>query len=163
MTELLKQKPNIICDLDGVIALDGHRRPLIEGSWEAYFKALKNDEMNHSVVRLMHFMANTHTIFIITSRPELYRRETEQWLLDRYIRYDHLLMRSTEDTATGKQGWQHHTTDAELKQYHLSAHGLNPDNVMAVLEDRDEMVDMYRRLGYDTWQVHPQGEMYVPK
>ena len=164
MSNMLKQKENIISDLDGVIALDGPRRPLIEShGWKAYFKALGQDEMNQSVVRLLHFMNKVHTITIITSRPECYRNETERWLLDRYIPYDHLLMRPKEHTATGTQGWQHHMTDEELKQAHLAKQGLFPENTMCVLEDRQEMVDMYRRIGFDCWQVHPEGEMYVPK
>ncbi|WP_199268502.1 orotate phosphoribosyltransferase [Halomarina oriensis] len=48
--------------------------------------------------------------WLVTSRPEKYRPETEQWLADHHVEYENLVM--LEETAGGRQGRDSH---AEFK------------------------------------------------
>ena len=164
MVAKLKRKPNIIADLDGTLALEHHRRPQIAspGGWRSYFRGISQDPVNVSVHTLLHFMQTTHKIHIFTSRPEEYRQETEIWLLDNAIPFDVLDMRQAKDTNLDDGEWTKHRSDEDLKDEMLARYKLTPDNVAVVLEDRDAMVNFYRERGFDCWQVHPEGEMFIP-
>jgi hypothetical protein len=153
---------NIIVDLDGTLALERHRRHHIKKGWEYYFEHIHLDPVNESVLELLHAFEKTHDIFIFTSRPEQYRRVTEEWLQRHDVPFYIMEMRRPEDTNLEAGEWQKHKSDNDIKLEMIMRHQIGPANTMCVLEDRDEMVIFYRNLGFDCWQVHPQHELFVP-
>lgn len=158
----MKRKPNIIVDLDGTLALERHRRENILISWEEYFAHIHLDPVNEAVLQFLSVMDPEHDIFIFTSRPEQYRRVTLEWLEANNVPYDFMEMRSEEDTHLQDGCWQTVKSDDDVKLEMIMRYRLAPGNVMCVLEDRDQMCEFYRKLGFDCWQVHPQHELYVP-
>lgn len=126
----------IICDLDGTLALFGDRNP--------YDRPFENDEPNTQVVNLVRLMAAYARIVITSGRKEKYRTVTQQWLKVHDIPYHLLLMRPNDrldvKDSLLKRGWYESTLS---KMY----------NVLLVLDDRDQVVDMWRGLGLTCLQV----------
>jgi len=156
-------KNTLICDLDGTLALDDHRRPLIQShGWKAYFDACVDDVLNEPVARFLGMWVHQHPenkIVMLTGRCESQRAVTMSWLHNRDVSPDHLLMRPQgsydplavcEDTTDGK--W---TKDEEVKLAMIRQLDLRPENVICCLDDRDRMVVFWRELGFDCWQVRP--------
>lgn len=156
-------KNTLICDLDGTLALDDHRRPLIATKgWEAYFNACPDDVLNYPVaffLGMWHQWSGHHKTVILTGRCESQREATTKWLHDRGIDYDRLLMRPQDSydpkgTASDGSGG-HWTSDQQVKLAMIQQLGLSPENVFCCLDDRDCMVEFWRGLGFDCWQVRP--------
>lgn len=159
-------KTTLICDLDGTLALDDHRRPLIQSQgWKAYFDACVDDTLNEATATFVKLWAfhclhiDNGKIVILTGRCESQRAVTEEWLQKHGIPHDHLLMRPQdsydplavcEDTTDGK--W---TRDEDVKLAMIQELGLRPENVICCLDDRDRMVIFWREMGFDCWQVRP--------
>lgn len=156
-------KNTIICDLDGTLALDDHRRPLIQSQgWKAYFDACVDDTLNEpTAVFLGMWVRQSHAnqVVILTGRCESQREVTVNWLNANRIPCDHLLMRPqdsydpmavNEDTANG--AW---TKDEDVKLAMIKSLDLRPGNVLCCLDDRDRMVVFWRELGFTCWQVRP--------
>jgi phosphoglycolate phosphatase-like HAD superfamily hydrolase len=158
----MQRKQNIIVDLDGTLALERHRREHILQSWEHYFAHIHLDPVNEAVLEVLDAMNPTHDIFIFTSRPERYRQVTVNWLADNEVPYDFMEMRAEQDTHLDDGCWQTVKSDDDVKLEMIARYRLGPANVAFVLEDRDQMCDFYRALGFDCWQVHPQHELYAP-
>ena len=146
----------IIFDLDGCIADDRERQPLIDHSqpdpWEAYHKGCANDPLiNGHYITLAKAMEFIPAIF--TSRPEIVRGETQQWLekvagLDTKL----LFMRPNDDRAPS----------VELKERFLrkleQAYSPAYLDVAFALDDRREILDMYKRYSIPTVQTfYPEG------
>lgn len=122
-----------IFDLDGTLALIGSRNP---------YDASKchTDEINTVVKNII----NSYDIAIgCTGRPDIYREPTEKWLNDNEIKYKTLLMRPTSNK----------TPDSIMKYHLFDKHIRNNYNVTLVLEDRSNVVRMWRSLGLTTFQV----------
>lgn len=161
-------KGTIICDLDGTLAFDDHRRPLIPTKgWAAYFAACKDDVLNESVARFIGVWNGAsafHSVVILTGRCESVRAETEEWLQAHGVAFAHLLMRPADSydpngtSATGGGG--HWVSDEQVKLNMVQQLGLNPNNVLCCLDDRDHMVKFWRSMGFDCWQVRPEGVLY---
>ncbi len=127
----------IICDLDGTLALFGDRDP--------YARDFENDVPNAAVVRILQRFATANVEVIITSgRKDEFMDVTRAWLRAHDVPYTEMFMR-TPDQAQKK--------DAHLKHdWYLDA--IKPRfNVLFVLDDRDQVVDMWRRLGLACLQV----------
>ena len=97
-------------------------------------------------------MKNIHPsalIIALTGRNERYRKITEDWLHDQLISPDYLLMRPDDDF----------TSDHILKPQMLTEWRMeHPDvGIAFILEDRDKVVEAWRNLGYNAWQVRPGG------
>jgi len=86
----------IICDIDGVLANSSHRNYLIEDEdkrkdpkvWSEFFERMVNDEVNEWCREILTRFSETHSIILMTARPEVYRGYTEQWLLANKLQYD---------------------------------------------------------------------------
>ena len=156
---------NIITDLDGTLCIEMQRRHLIAShGWEEYFKDLISDPVNVSVAKMLKDLRiHGYNIYIFTSRPEQYREETEQWLNLHDVPYDAMEMRAAADTNLESGDWQAKRTDEDIKMTMLEKYDLNHQNTLMVLEDRDAMVEFYRLLGFNCWQVHHEGKLFTAK
>lgn len=154
-------KLHIIADLDGTISLDGWRRELIKTqNVEAYFAACGDDPTNEAVVELLQRLMPFYDIHIITGRSESVRGETEDWLVTHGVPYDTLNMRSVDLYDPSGTDHTAFKSDDDLKRDLYKQLGLSPDNTLCVLEDREEMVDFWRKEGFEAWQVKPRGVFY---
>lgn len=131
----------IICDIDGTVALLGDRNPHDAST------ALE-DALNHPVANVLEVYSH-QTLFdvrliMLTGRSEKYRDVTEQWLQKYGItHYEHLYMRGAEDRRK----------DYEVKR-EVYENDIAPRyDVLFVLEDRDQVVKMWREIGVTCFQV----------
>lgn len=163
---------NIICDLDGTIALDHKRNHFLHGNpecpklfslnlvdphtatcicksqqrdWNSYFDACDTDEPCHAVIHIIRTMATYHTIYILSGRSMAAQKKTNKWLYDNDVPYNFLQMRGTDDR----------TDDHTLKLQWASVFDLTPLNTLFVLEDRTRVVDAWRDAGFRCFQVAP--------
>jgi hypothetical protein len=160
---------NIICDLDGTIALDTGRAQYLhknEGcpkhlypndnrlvceclpsdrDWNSYFDDCDTDEPCHAVIHILRNMTPYHTIYILSGRSMSAQKKTNKWLYDNDVPYNFLQMRGTDDR----------TADDVLKLQWASVFDLTPLNTLFVLEDRTRVVDAWRAAGFRCFQVAP--------
>lgn len=139
-------KKYLICDLDGTLCDITHRRHFMEQpkkDWESFFKNIDKDKLNNAVHFLLSQLTETDIIFV-TGRMEKYREVTEKWL-KRYGYTQPLFMRKDGD----------YRQDYEVKEelYREIIHPLY-GKPQFVLDDRDQVVNMWRSLDIDCFQVN---------
>ncbi|SHN43663.1 LNS2 domain-containing protein [Cryptosporangium aurantiacum] len=97
-----------------------------------------------TVVRALH--AAGHRIVVVSGRDDECRRQTESWLTHHLdVPYDELLMRRARDNRR----------DAVVKRELYKRHIRDRYDVQFVLDDRDQVVRMWRELGLVCFQVAP--------
>lgn len=145
----------VIFDLDGTLADITHRLHYIKGetkNWDAFHLACVNDEPKKAIISLFKALEadGEYKMFVVSGRNEMVRKQTERWLKDHYIIHDDLIMRPEGD----------HTPDDELKERWLLEGKLGPiEDILCVFDDRQRVVDMWRRNGLtclqvDAWEEH---------
>ena len=132
----------IILDIDNTISNDAWRIPRINWKepdpfqrYHEYHQLSSFDEAgNHDL-----FQGTPHEIIIMTARPVHYHAQTEEWLLRKGIDPAIILMRNTSD----------HVHSKELKRQQLlslkAMHGITREQIVCAYDDRQDVVDMYRR------------------
>lgn len=134
----------ILFDLDGTLALTGHRDHFItkpRKEWNAFFAACKDDAPNLPVITAFQALkAQGHRLEIWTGRIETVYAETLVWLEQHGIAPHAIKMRAKDDF----------TPDHLLKEEWLQNAEQKP---FLVFEDRDRVVDMWRRHNIPCFQV----------
>jgi hypothetical protein len=135
----------IICDIDGTIADITHRLHFIEGEtkdWDGFFKACVNDAPYVDIIEILNGLhQDSADIIYITGRSDIVRWETGFWLDKFDAPVGGIRMRKAGDFRPD------HEIKAEMLQ------GLTPDDVWFILEDRDQVVKMWRENGFRVLQV----------
>tara|TARA_B100000073_G_scaffold136724_1_gene112236 strand:- start:81 stop:578 length:498 start_codon:yes stop_codon:yes gene_type:complete len=157
----------VIFDLDGTLALIDERRKISTKDngkidWDTFFnpKNIDLDTPNHPVIKMAQVLHNTgHKIAILSGRSKITKKVTMDWLKKYDVPYNILKMRP-HDTAGSVQP-THKTfrfmPDDDLKQYWLDDlfPGEIRDRIVAVFDDRQKVVDMWRKNGLTCMQVAP--------
>ena len=121
----------IICDIDGTLAMMNGRSPYDR-------KRVGEDVVNKPIRHLLHIMIESYKcpyIIILSGREDDCIDETRQWLKDNDIPFDAIFMRKTGD----------HRKDAVIKKEIVESEILGKYRVEFVLDDRDQVVDMWRK------------------
>ena len=129
----------VLCDIDGTLALRGDRAPHDHDS-------SMEDAVNWPVVMVCNALyASGLGVVLMSGRDECYRAVTEYWLgahgLLKY-RLD-LIMRAEKDNRPDE------IVKRELYERHIKPRY----EVVAVLDDRNKVVKMWRELGLLCLQV----------
>jgi predicted kinase len=129
----------IICDLDGTLALMGNRDP---------YDATHSDEdaINAPVANVLKALAKEeYCVLLVSGREERFREPTLRFL-DKYeIPYSHLWMRPTKDFRK----------DAVIKREIFEREIAGKFFIDFVLDDRDQVVDMWRKdMKFNCFQVN---------
>lgn len=134
----------VIFDLDGTLACIGDRSPY-DG------KSCHVDTVNQSVRWLISAAQKTlrnngsgNKAFILSGRNGDSRPETMQWLKDNSIQYDDLFMREPGDNRK----------DSIIKKELYEKHIEGKYNVIFIVDDRDQMVDLWRSMGITCLQCN---------
>ena len=141
-------RPLYIFDLDGTIANIDHRRPLLDNKedshrWERFFEACDKDEPNKDVISTMFSLSKEANLFIWSGRSESVREKTISWLFNLNIALG-VKMRPEGD----------YTPDEQLKERWLNEMSKEDrERLVAVFDDRQKVVDMWRRNGVTCFQV----------
>ena len=123
----------IICDLDGTLALLG-RDPY--DATDAHL-----DTLNSPVAKVLSLYNGK--IVLVSGRESKYRPQTEKWLDTHGIRYDALFMRKTGD----------YRKDFVIKKEIYEQEIKGKYEIEFVLDDRDQVVKMWREIGLTCFQV----------
>lgn len=143
-------KDVIVCDLDGTLANCEHRVHHVQNkpkNWNAFYAGVREDEVNVPVLFVLDAFLNREPIpfelIFCSGRPERCRADTENWLREVcHITDFTLLMRKDGDFRA----------DYIVKQEILD-NAIPKDRVLFVLDDRQQVVDMWRRNGLTCFQV----------
>jgi hypothetical protein len=133
----------IICDIDGVIADLTHRLEHITGetkNWEAFFEACTDDDPIMPVIRFLNASVGYFDIIYVTGRPERVRDKTIAWFEKNSVPF----FRSQTRLLMRKDGDHRHDTQVKRE---LFRQFIDQTNVIAVIEDRDAVVEMWRNEG----------------
>lgn len=126
----------IICDIDGTLAHMKNRSPY---DWSRVGK----DDVDPIIKSLLNKLKNKYFIILVSGRDEVCREETEQWLSNNGIEYRFLLMRRNGDNRP----------DTVIKKEIFENDIRDDYNIEFVLDDRNQVVDMWRSLGLKCLQV----------
>lgn len=124
-------------DIDGTLAIMGDRGPF---DWHK----VHEDTGNAWVMDICESLCDKN-IIIMSGRDESCREGTLEWLEDHSVTFDHLFMRPEGDTRKDS------IVKAELFREHVAPNF----NVLAVFDDRESVVDMWREIGLGCAQVAP--------
>lgn len=166
--------PLYIFDLDGTIALIEHRRHLVEArrcidagcpgegcelcdgsgwrkpNWRAFFAACADDQPNLPVIDTMTSLLNAGAdVWIWSGRSAEVMEQTKTWLQNNLSGY-------SEDAELCMRLEGDFTPDEELKAGWLDAmSAYDRRRLVAVFDDRNKVVAMWRSRGVACFQVAP--------
>jgi predicted kinase len=130
----------ILCDIDGTLAhiadKPGKRIPYDWGR-------VGEDTLDKAVWSILDRMGHC-VIILLSGRDGVCQRQTKEWLIENDVPYDKLLMRAENDTRK----------DCIVKKEIYEQYIKGKYNVSFVLDDRNQVVDMWRNeLGLKCLQV----------
>lgn len=143
----------IICDLDGTLCDIEHRRHHLsreEGkkpNWRAFFSEMQHDAPNQWCVEILARMSMAHKIVFCSGRPDDYREVTAEWIallnVKAFVRDGlNLFMRQRNDSRQ----------DSIIKEILLDFEILTRYAPYFMIDDRQQVVDMWRKRGYTCLQ-----------
>ena len=148
-------KPLYIFDLDGTLASCEHRKHWLDtdypDKWRRFYAACDRDGPIKAVLRTMEALRLIADVWIFSGRSDEVQDKTIAWLLDETSFMTHdletcLVMRQAGD----------YRADDELKQEFLgNMLDVDRKRLIAVFDDRDRVVAMWRRNGIQCFQVAP--------
>ncbi|WZB38362.1 polynucleotide kinase [Mycobacterium phage Bazzle] len=147
--EWIKGLPEaIIVDIDGTVAHMAGRSPYD-------YTQVHTDTVDENVRWLVNHMYELGDpgcrVLFVSGRDDSCREATEQWLWDSGISYDELHMR-----PTGAKDERGNKLPDYLVKYDLFNQNIRGKyNVRFVLDDRDQVVNLWRSLGLKCLQVQP--------
>ena len=142
----------VIFDIDGTLANCEHRIHWVRSkpkNWPAFNRAMKNDTPNWDIVYLLRtFYSDGLTILIASGRSEDDRAVTEKWLNEVAKvqgMYEKLYMRASKD----------YRSDDIVKSEILDQMRIDGYDPTIAVDDRQQVVDMWRNRGLRCLQVAP--------
>ena len=144
----------VIFDLDGTLADITLRRTLAIDStdgkmdWDVFFdpKNISLDQPNTPVITMAQLLhSQGYKIVILSGRSARTQDVTLDWLNKHNVPFDDIHMRPTDKKS-------HFLPDNVLKQNWLFT-VLKDDDIFAVFDDRQQVVDMWRNNGLTVFQV----------
>ena len=141
----------VIFDLDGTLALIDDRRALCtkdngKMDWDKFFDPnnIDLDKPNIPVIRMAQTLAEAgHKIAIFSGRSKRTLLTTKMWLNKHNVPWHTLNMRPIRDF----------TPDDKLKNDWLNDKFPDKSDILCVFDDRDKVVDMWRRNDISCFQV----------
>jgi hypothetical protein len=139
-----------VFDLDGTLADCQHRVPLIDGTdagYRALFGSVHKDDPIHHVIEVMSaLIAAGHAVEIWSGRSDECEAETQAWLQANGIDPSRLtFMRRAGDRRP----------DDVVKRQMLHRARKMGKRPVAIFDDRDRVVEMWRAEGIPCFQVAP--------
>lgn len=127
----------VLCDLDGTLAHHVSRGPY-------EIEKCETDLLDEEVARVLALCDRTDDyVVLLSGRQSEFREHTERWLKANGVVYDELWMRAEGDRRP----------DDVVKAELFDAHVRDRFDVRFVLDDRDRVVALWRRMGLKCLQV----------
>ena len=145
----MEEVKTLICDIDGTLADLNHRRVYIASKPKNYMafkeRIMEDKPIVHIINTVKQFRDLGYKIVLCSGRGEEQRQGTEDWLRLHDVPYDKMYMRAEKDYRSDD------IIKEELLDRIISA-GYKP---WLVLDDRERVVQMWRRRGIPCVQVAP--------
>lgn len=127
----------IIVDIDGTLAHMKGRSPYDWGR-------VGEDEVDDTIKNIVYlYKINGAKIILVSGRSAVCRTETIEWLERNKIKFDNLYMRGEDDN---RKDW--------LVKQEIYDHYIKDNfNILFVLDDREQVVNMWRENGLKCLQV----------
>lgn len=127
----------VICDLDGTLALFGDKNP--------YDRNFEEDTVNVAVANIIEPYLRNEQVIFVSGRKETAREQTKRWLQKTFQISEpiYLFMRKADDNRK----------DVHVKKEIYETYIKGIHNVLFVLDDRDQVVEMWRQEGLTCLQV----------
>lgn len=144
-------KKVILTDLDGTLANINHRQHFLQTkprNWNSFLdsKEKQNDLPHEDIIWLVNLLYCVGNIIIVaTARSEAERQDSEEWLKKHNVNYHKMFMRAEKD----------YRDDSIVKEEMLAQIESEYGTPFMVFDDRNRVVDMWRRLGVRCLQVAP--------
>lgn len=157
-----------VFDLDGTLADITHRRHLVSGKngqkkdWRSFYRSCVSDlPMPHIIATLVALYDANHKIEIWSGRSDEVLFETFDWLTDNVLarienpRYSFSGESYIADIFVRMRKAVDHRPDEKLKQEWLDESIAQGKKITAAFDDRNRIVEMWRRNGIPCFQVAP--------
>lgn len=132
----------VIVDIDGTLA----RRIEPGRHWTDWARVNEDTPVNAVITTVRALHAAGHKILVLSGRPAVCRAATEAWLAEHLdFPYEKLLMRPDRDFRP----------DWAMKALLFDEHIRHQYAVQLVLDDRDQVVTLWRAIGLPCFQVAP--------
>jgi hypothetical protein len=129
--EISDKQPCIICDIDGTLAYNTHRNIY---NYDNVISDDPNLHLKNLLCLILNGSDNIKLLFV-SGREEICRTQTEQWLRNLFPELNFCLyMRPSHDTRQ----------DAIVKEDIFTKYIINNYNILAVFDDRDQCVKLWR-------------------
>lgn len=126
-------------DIDGTVAHMGDKRSPYD-----YTEVVKLDDPDPVVIRAVNAAhADGITVIMMSGRGETCRGATIEWLTEHGVKFDALFMRGAKDN---RPDW---IIKDELVRQHIQ----DTYHVLWCYDDRNQVVDHHRAMGYKVFQV----------
>ena len=130
----------IVVDIDGTLAHMNDRSPY---DWSKVGEDSLDDTIAELIRSQKEYHAGFKEVILLSGRDGSSRELTEKWLSDHSVDYDQLFMRAPGDQRKD-----------DLVKYELFIEHILPNYyVEFVLDDRDQVVKMWREIGLKCFQV----------
>lgn len=137
-----------LIDVDGTLADLSHRLHFIQkrpADWDGFFAACPGDLPINNVITTVRCLGHHAKLIGVSGRSDAIREQTLIWLKKHGVELDELYMRKAGD----------HRHDDIVKSELLDEilkHN-TVDDIAGVFEDRNAVVEMYRKRGLTVFQV----------
>jgi len=143
-------KDIVIVDLDGTLSDPEHRRHYLKGpkkNWNRFLDLAVDDPVKEFTKRVVVALTEKdNEIHILSGRHKKYLQASEWWLKHHKIPYDYIDLPRGESNS--------HIKDSILKSEWLDSKGKSfEDRIACCIDDRDQVVEMWRSRGLVCWQV----------
>jgi hypothetical protein len=139
----------VLVDIDGTLSKVGDRTKCITGpspNWDEFYRRCGEDKPFKDMFDLVNLLSLKYRIVFVSGRRESCRENTMGFLFNNceFCVYDYdVLLRGNDD----------HRHDIVIKPELVSQNGIALDDIFMVLEDRNSMVNAWRKLGVRVLQV----------
>lgn len=130
----------VICDLDGTLCNIDHRLKWMKTEkkhWPEFFAGIKDDKVNMWCYDILGKVGEYYNIVLCSGRGKEYENTTREWLGNNGIFFSDLFMRQAGDFRR----------DDIVKEILLDFEILTRYTPYFVIDDRKQVVDMWRRRG----------------
>lgn len=135
----MEKKNAIIVDIDGTLANNQERRLLLEETknWDVFNSSVERDFLNVWCNEVINKFKSTHKIILVTGRREICKSDTLLWLKQHQVDFDDIYFRGAEDFRK----------DEIVKEEIYNNFIKEKYNILFVIDDRANVVKMWRSLG----------------
>ena len=137
-----------IFDLDGTLCNCEKRRHFVnkpkgeKKDWAGFFREISEDTLHLWCAEILKAFSYKYSIVLCSGRPDDYRKQTVEWLKKHGIVYENLFMRPRNDSRQ----------DNITKEVILDFEILTRYTPYIMIDDRQQVVDMWRSRGYTCLQ-----------